>query len=463
MADEEVFLTTGASEDNVCISLWGVNSGILLKSYKGGSCPSRSVCLLGKDFILASQVNKSVIHVWHTAKESVHSKLVCPGRVSCMACSPDGVYCVVACTEKIYIWQFASGNLLAVLSRHFQPISCLRFTDDGSHFLSSGEDNLVLVWKMSRVLSVSSSSVGTFEANSSPCHTWSDHALPVTDVHCGCGGMRGHVVTSSLDQTCKLYDLSSGELLCSFVFDVGVRALTMDPSEQNLFAGCVNGNIYQVELSKMGMNRTVHTENEVALIFSGHSKQVNSVATNMDASLLLSGSEDHTACVWHIPSRQCLRTLHHRGAVTNATVIPRPLYLDALPPKSCIRAIQPFKRHLHVAGQLSSNHTESHTESFESCLSSDGIPLVLSRKLSEGNCLERSPMKREVGVRQILSEVAKVEDQGTIMGEKRKLSRRELEEELQSLQRMNHKFYKFAVEELVKEVYQSSEGTARDK
>ena len=56
-----------------------------------------------------------------------------------------------------------------------------------------------------------------------------------------------------------------------------------------------------------------------------------------------------------------------------------------------------------------------------------------------------------------------MEDQGTIMGEKRKLSRRELEEELQSLQRMNHKFYKFAVEELVKEVYQSSEGTARDK
>lgn len=60
-------------------------------------------------------------------------------------------------------------------------------------------------------------------------------------------------------------------------------------------------------------------------------------------------------------------------------------------------------------------------------------------------------------------QVAKVEDRGTIMGEKRKLSRRELEEELQNLQRMNHKFYKFAVEELVKEVYQSSEGTARDK
>ncbi len=36
-----------------------------------------------------------------------------------MACSPDGVYCVVACGEKIYIWQ-VSLNLL------FQRMSKLR-------------------------------------------------------------------------------------------------------------------------------------------------------------------------------------------------------------------------------------------------------------------------------------------------------------------------------------------------
>ena len=57
-----------------------------------------------------------------------------------------------------------------------------------------------------RILSFSSSSisVGMADANLSPRYTWSDHALPVTDVHCGCGGMRGHVITSSLDQTCKV-------------------------------------------------------------------------------------------------------------------------------------------------------------------------------------------------------------------------------------------------------------------
>ncbi len=59
----------------------------------------------------------------------------------------------------------------------------------------------------SRVVSFSSSSLGTFDTNLSPRYTWSEHALPVTDIHCGHGGMRGHVITSSLDQTCKVHVL----------------------------------------------------------------------------------------------------------------------------------------------------------------------------------------------------------------------------------------------------------------
>ena len=55
-----------------------------------------------------------------------------------------------------------------------------------------------------RVLTLPSNNMGTIDGNSSPQYTWSDHALPVTDLHCGCGGIRAHVVTSSLDQTCKV-------------------------------------------------------------------------------------------------------------------------------------------------------------------------------------------------------------------------------------------------------------------
>lgn len=37
-------------------------------------------------------------------------------------------------------------------------------------------------------------------------HIWSDHSLPVTDIHCGSGGLRCRVATASLDQTCKVRD-----------------------------------------------------------------------------------------------------------------------------------------------------------------------------------------------------------------------------------------------------------------
>ena len=50
-----------------------------------------------------------------------------------------------------------------------------------------------------------------------------------------------------------------------------------------------------------------------------------------------------------------------------------------------------------------------------------------------------------------------MEDQGTVTGQKRQLSRRELEEELQNVKRVNQTFYRFAVEELMKEVNEATE------
>lgn len=46
--------------------------------------------------------------------------------------------------------QVSTGNLLVILSRHYQDVSCLRFTGDSSYFLSGGKDCLVLVWSLCR-------------------------------------------------------------------------------------------------------------------------------------------------------------------------------------------------------------------------------------------------------------------------------------------------------------------------
>lgn len=81
-----------------------------------------------------------------------------------------------------------------------------------------------------------------------PERVWSSHSLPVTDLHLGVGGHLSRVVSSSLDQTCRLFDVNSGELLCTFVFEVGICSVVLDPAEFRLFAGSSSGSIYAVNL-----------------------------------------------------------------------------------------------------------------------------------------------------------------------------------------------------------------------
>ena len=144
-----------------------------------------------------------------------------------------------------------TGNLLAVLSKHYQQVNSVCFTDDGSHFISAGEDNLVFVWSLARYSNSShhvlllpnvlvcntcacgnsasllkfpswfnnsvlsdSSAGGSAGKAPEPRHIWSQHSLPVTDVHVGRGGIRARVVTASLDQTVKVKQSSVALLMC---------------------------------------------------------------------------------------------------------------------------------------------------------------------------------------------------------------------------------------------------------
>ena len=90
--------------------------------------------------------------------EQMPLRLFTPGPVSSLATSPSGSYLAAAVQESITIWQLgtgvgwdsewtksslSSGALLAVLSRHYQPVTVLSFTKDGSHLISGGEDGQV--------------------------------------------------------------------------------------------------------------------------------------------------------------------------------------------------------------------------------------------------------------------------------------------------------------------------------
>lgn len=85
------------------------------------------------------------------------------------------------------------------------------------------------------------------EVGSSLMHR-SDHTLPVTSLHCGFGGINAVLVSSSLDYSCKIRQISSGALLRSINFPACALCSTTDQGDHHLYAGGKNGIIFAVSL-----------------------------------------------------------------------------------------------------------------------------------------------------------------------------------------------------------------------
>jgi pre-rRNA-processing protein IPI3 len=134
-----------------------VRAGTSLMTYRGGGAPtSRTLSLINSEFLVAGNLTKPILHIWPiNSSEQVHGvRLVLPGRATALAISPDGNFCVAGIEENIYIWQISTGNMLAALQKHYQPVTGIKFIDDGSHFISSARDGMVLVWNLAQVYNV---------------------------------------------------------------------------------------------------------------------------------------------------------------------------------------------------------------------------------------------------------------------------------------------------------------------
>lgn len=248
-------------------------------------------------------------------------KFVLPSKANSLAVSPDGCYLIAAIQENIYIWKIATGKMLTMLTKHYQPINCIKFVDDGSHFVSGGQDGQVIVWSLSAAVG------NAYQMESvEPLHAFSDHALPVTDLWIGTGGMRAILVSVSMDRTCKIYDIGSGNMLLSLVFQEMLTAVTLDRVEIGLFVGTSLGNIYHYRLQPHPRTREYHITDEDKLNnkFTGHTKTVTCLAVSLDEQTLMSGSEDSNVMTWNIQSRSLLKTLPHKGPITNAIFILTP-------------------------------------------------------------------------------------------------------------------------------------------
>lgn len=310
---KEVILTSDSTGESWSAAVWDPRNGSMLSVFKNAAALGhRTLQLLSDSYLLGASATKPRLHIWPLNSPSpLPNVRLNTGKVNALACTPNGSYIIASIDEQLFIWQTCTGRLLANLIRHYQTVSCLAITKDGSLFASAGEDGLVFVWSLYKALND--------KQDCSPVHNFSNHNMPVKDMHFGFGGARSRLYTVSLDRRANIYELGSGALLVSLIFEAPLTAIIVNSRESELFVGCITGDIFQCNLHEppRGVEQHVAKDDE-KIIFRAHKSHITALSISVDCCTLLSGSTDGAVHIWDIASRQVLRTIEHKGPVTAA-------------------------------------------------------------------------------------------------------------------------------------------------
>ncbi|EDV91717.1 WD repeat-containing protein 18 [Drosophila grimshawi] len=318
---EALFVSTLDNERASCC-VQDLRTGTDLMRYKGGgTMQPHSLQMLENHFMIAANSTKPLLHVWpiNGQEQMANIRYVVAGRVSALAVTPDSGFLIAGIQETIYVWHLSTGRLLNTLAKHYQPVTCIRFTDNGEHFATAGKDGAVLIWNLTRT----TAPLGCSDSEeNAPLYSFNDHGLAVTDVHIGVGGIRAFMYTVSLDRCCKVYDLSDGTLLLNVVFPVALHSVVVDRLETSVYVGTDDGQVLIFRMDKVPRMREYHLEEEESQSFIGHTtgSAITCLALSMNAQQLISGGEDKRVCIWDVSSRQLIKSIAQPGAITNLQV-----------------------------------------------------------------------------------------------------------------------------------------------
>jgi len=213
-----------------------------------------------------------------------------------------------------------TSDLLApimLLTGHSGAVHTAKFSPEGTHLLSGSHDKLLLLWEVfgecKNVLSLRGHANAVLEAHwlSDGEHAASasaDKTCALWDVRTGgrTRQFKGHtsfvntcspareapvLASGSDDSNARLWDIRVRTCQRTLPHPFAVTSVSMGAGGQQLFTGCLDGNVRVYDLRK---------PEKADIVLKGHQDIVTGMSLSPDGSFLLSNAMDNTLRCWDV-------------------------------------------------------------------------------------------------------------------------------------------------------------------
>ncbi|HEC85376.1 MAG TPA: WD40 repeat domain-containing protein, partial [Thioploca sp.] len=247
------------------------------------------------------------------------------GKIYAMALSPDGRWLAAGGYPSrwgIRLYNFASGQLVALLKGHTNVVLSLAFSPDNRFLVSGGGDSKAILWNLAEFKATALNSTAKAKALDA---ILSGHTDDIYAVAFTADSQR--VVTGSFDHTLRLWQVSDGKLLATLtghtdkVYSV---AVTSDLQGFGNLEGLNHGLIasgswdYTIRLWDGQTGRFIKT-------LANQGTKVGSLSFSPDGQYLVSGvgtkGIGNDCYVWSIPDGQEIVIYREHDNVVIATAV----------------------------------------------------------------------------------------------------------------------------------------------
>jgi WD40 repeat protein/transcriptional regulator with XRE-family HTH domain len=253
------------------------------------------------------------------------------GGILSLDLSSDGKFLVTAGTDgAVRLWQVLDEKLLWVGKGHNNWVFSITFSPDGTKLVSGSPDSTVRIWDIATgeqltVLRNIGDEINTIDISPSGCLAIGGSGQDIALVDANTGKplriLQGHsgsrilavafspdgqtVLTGSIDNTLKLWDVLTGNCLQTFLGHTdGVRSVAYHPDGKMIASGSIDRTVKLWDISSGKCWQTL----------AEHQAMILALAFSPDGSILTSASMDRTLRLWEVNSGHCLRILsgHHK-------------------------------------------------------------------------------------------------------------------------------------------------------